>query len=62
MILKNDAFSFLGIILVIGFLICFVMYTNLINALRKVLLGKEPLSKKSFLLDPGTEANNRRLV
>jgi hypothetical protein len=47
MMLINPLFGFLGIILAIGALFCFVMYVNLINALRKVLLGKEPRAKKS---------------
>jgi hypothetical protein len=56
-ILKNDYFRFLVVILMIGGLIAFVMYANLINALRKVLLGKEPCAKKSNLLCHGMEAN-----
>jgi hypothetical protein len=35
----------IAIVLLIVALICFVMYANLINALRKVLLGREPSPK-----------------
>jgi hypothetical protein len=38
-------FSSLGISLLMGGLICFVMFANLINALRKVLLSKHPVAE-----------------
>jgi hypothetical protein len=47
---RQETFGILGIVLVLGGLIAFVMYANLINALRKVLLGKEPRRKKPGLL------------
>jgi hypothetical protein len=49
---KAELFGWLSIVLLIGGLVCFVMYANLINALRKVLLGKVALSKKMVLLSP----------
>jgi hypothetical protein len=49
-VFHSDAFSLLGIVALIVGLIAFVMYANLINALRKVLLGKAPRARNSALL------------
>lgn len=66
-LLKNDAFSFLGIVLLIGALVGFIMYANLINTLSKALLRKEPLGKepparKNFLLTPQTGSTRQNDV
>jgi hypothetical protein len=47
---QNSNFHLLGIPLLIGGLVEFVMYVNLLNDLRKILLGKEPKARKSFRL------------
>jgi hypothetical protein len=48
----SPLYGLLGIVVLIGGLIGLVMYANLINALRKILLGKAPLSRKRIPVSP----------
>ena len=43
----NEPLILLGVVLFLGGLSCFLMYANLINALRKVLLRKQPHPRSS---------------